>query len=365
MQAAEILQAISQQDNNTRSSYLQEAGLQEIGRVSLDSYKLHVTLSVLRPIRSEDERFGEGELVIALVDGARDTTTAVAQLLRLVAKEAPEAYPLLPAAEALDSDEEQVMLQPALVQLSTMALDQLQGILANCSQAGAVPAEDISSTEISLSGEAGNTSTLTPIWPARVRVLGHSAGGSVASYLAMLLDGTLPLSVFNTTTAPSLAGRFKGNVKCITLGALPCMSRSVVPSFITSIICGDDVVSRAQTDSMASLHRRVLQALKAGAGKKGMLGLLASGSMLKDVSSMAGKSLTRYREARKVSTFLAVPGRAFFIKNRQLKEGATLQRVLRGNWQEDVLWKLHDIVISQKMLEHHTLAAYIRTLNRC
>jgi hypothetical protein len=62
---------------------------------------------------------------------------------------------------------------------------------------------------------------------------------------------------------------------------------------------------------------------------------------------------------------LSLPGRVFFIKPRKLKAGATIQRVLRGNWQEDMLWQLHDVLISQRMLEHHTLDSYIRTLNRC
>lgn len=48
-----------------------------------------------------------------------------------------------------------------------------------------------------------------------------------------------------------------------------------------------------------------------------------------------------------------------------LKQGATMQRVLRGNWQEDILWNIQEILISSKMLEHHSLPAYIRTLNRC
>jgi hypothetical protein len=39
--------------------------------------------------------------------------------------------------------------------------------------------------------------------------------------------------------------------------------------------------------------------------------------------------------------------------------------VLRGNWQEDTLWQLHDVLISKRMLEHHTLDSYVRTLNRC
>lgn len=70
--------------------------------------------------------------------------------------------------------------------------------------------------------------------------------------------------------------------------------------------------------------------------------------------------------AKKVDpSALGLPGRVFFIKPRKLKTGATIQRVLRGNWQEDTLWQLHDVLISQRMLEHHALDSYIRTLNRC
>jgi hypothetical protein len=74
----------------------------------------------------------------------------------------------------------------------------------------------------------------------------------------------------------------------------------------------------------------------------------------------------KYRGRKQAEvTGLHVPGRVFYIKSRKLKQGATFQRILRGNWQEEVLWNIHDIVISKKMIDHHTLSAYIRTLNRC
>jgi hypothetical protein len=78
-----------------------------------------------------------------------------------------------------------------------------------------------------------------------------------------------------------------------------------------------------------------------------------------------GTQLGKYQTRKKLKRTLYVPGRVFFLKSRQLKQGATIQRVLRGNWQEDVLWSLHDILISPKMIDHHTIEAYIRTLNRC
>lgn len=48
-----------------------------------------------------------------------------------------------------------------------------------------------------------------------------------------------------------------------------------------------------------------------------------------------------------------------------MMKGATIQRVLRGNWQEDILWNLHDILISEKMFQHHSIESFIKTLARC
>lgn len=75
--------------------------------------------------------------------------------------------------------------------------------------------------------------------------------------------------------------------------------------------------------------------------------------------------MKKYKGRKQEAAGLHVPGRAFYIKSRKLKQGATLQRILRGNWQEEVLWNIHDVVVTKKMVDHHTLNAYIRTLNRC
>jgi hypothetical protein len=45
---------------------------------------------------------------------------------------------------------------------------------------------------------------------------------------------------------------------------------------------------------------------------------------------------------------------------------STIQRVLRGgNWREEMLWQLGEIVLSRSMLKHHELCSYIETLDRC
>ena len=61
---------------------------------------------------------------------------------------------------------------------------------------------------------------------------------------------------------------------------------------------------------------------------------------------------------------LTVPGRVWFTKPRRLKNGATLARVMQGNLKEDMLWQLHDIMLTKSMLSHHRLDKYIKILDR-
>lgn len=61
---------------------------------------------------------------------------------------------------------------------------------------------------------------------------------------------------------------------------------------------------------------------------------------------------------------LVVPGRVWFAKPRRLKNGATLSRVMQGNLKEDMLWQLHDIMLTKSMLSHHRLDKYVKTLDR-
>jgi hypothetical protein len=90
--------------------------------------------------------------------------------------------------------------------------------------------------------------------------------------------------------------------------------------------------------------------------------------MLSDLSTIAGRSLGNYKDNKqrdKSRYRMSCAGRVFFIKQRKIKEGATIQRVLRGNWQEDILWQIHEVLVSQKMIDQHSLDYYIQTLNRC
>lgn len=394
MQAAEILQSLYERNNERRKELLSFAGLEELVRLDMQENKVHLSMFILRPIATDDDvgndilRFSQDELVVAFIDNVRSPGIGMAQLLRMVSKEGCQRVSLveesstddnsnaIPIHEAPAGNQSKIIvLQPTMARLAIRASQALEEFVnkevdALVTSAANALNETVGAT--SLAGDDCYDKNQTNHWPLRVRFVGHSAGGAVASYLAMLLHGTLPLHCLlacdpsqSTPLILKMPKNYRGKVKCVTLGCLPCLSHQVVPRYITSLICGDDVIARAQPDAIASFRRRVLRALEAGAGKKGF-GWLVGGSVLKDISSMAGKSLTRYRTSKKASSSpLDLPGRVFFMKNRQLKQGATLQRILRGNWQEDVLWKVHDIPISGKMLEHHGLDAYIRTLNRC
>lgn len=83
-----------------------------------------------------------------------------------------------------------------------------------------------------------------------------------------------------------------------------------------------------------------------------------------DLTAVASRGLEQYTGSSHDLSSLHVPGRAFFIKARKHKQGASIQRVLRGNWQEDMLWLLHEILLSKRMIEHHSLESHFRTLSR-
>lgn len=59
-----------------------------------------------------------------------------------------------------------------------------------------------------------------------------------------------------------LLGAFRGHVAAYCLGPAPCLSRSVIPRFVTSVAYGDDAVPRATLGSLTALRGRVSDALR-------------------------------------------------------------------------------------------------------
>lgn len=274
-------------------------------------------------VNNAEPHFFPGELVVAIVD-AGEAATAVPRLLRVLAEDS-EVVPL----KGVGLVREEVTLQPSLLTLTVSALKHLQDYILPPIEAEvpAVPAYEDRSAENGTGSNGGpaekvkkrstkgkpalellstskgktigasedgakaaspnvdveveegrklgyNMTRSGVLTPRRVRVLGHSAGGAVAAYVSMVLDGALNVA---TTASPSLkracrppspspsksssahseqqvelealVGSFKDKVRCVALGAPPCISRSVVPRFVTSVICGDDIVPRLNTGS--------------------------------------------------------------------------------------------------------------------
>jgi hypothetical protein len=114
---------------------------------------------------------------------------------------------------------------------------------------------------------------------------------AVGAYMSMVLEGFLNSSANDAVRSMQpFVGAYSNKIHCYTLGSPPCVSRAVVPRFITSVLCGDDVVPRASPDSLEHVRGRVLKALKSGAGKGalGSIGWVMGTGWLADLTDVAG-----------------------------------------------------------------------------
>ena len=403
LQAAEILQATRNTNDAERVQWLRDSGLEELKRVVVEHKGLACVVSVLRPLpvvaengdeskssnsgkapggktnerkqRTAPKAFAPGELVVSVVE-LGDAHQSLSNALRAM-KVAEVTVPL----KAVGFVSEEATLQPTLLALAVKGLEQCREVLlAPPTATAAVVVEG----QVALSFDSPNaTATTTETAsavsaappstppapsvprPEQLRFVGYSAGGAVAAYMALILDGSLASAHESLSPCAPFSAAFSKRVQCICLAPPPCLSRTLVPKFVTSILCGDDLVPRASPDSIARLKDRVLTALNNGAGKSGLsAGLGGLTSWVGDLSAVASRSLQQYSTGQHDLAALAVPGRVFYCKSRSLQNGASIQRVMRGNWREDVLWLLHDILLSAKMAEHHSLDYHVRCLSR-
>ena len=393
MQAAEICQAVQSGDAGERAARLREAGLVELRRVPLVHNKLACTLSVLAQAnttaaavvgaggdkRSERKRssvpgrFLPGELVLAVTqDTTQGAAACVSQSLRVMREKAQTV-----TLKSVGFVEEEVSLQPTVLRMALAGLEGvgeflLPGDMGGRHEPGGAAAvalvaagtqEPGSTSGKNESAAASELGRQRPPAFTSVRVVGYSAGAAVGAYMAMILDGSLQSPHKALRNSTRFAGLLNKKVRCVALGSPPCLSRSLVPKFVTSVLCGDDVVPRASPESIAHLKERALKALQSGAGKGGFSSFGLT-SWVGDMTAVAGKSLALYSGGQHDLSALSVPGRVFYCKSRSLQNGASIQRVMRGNWKEDVLWLLHEILLSDKMIAHHSLEYYIKTLSR-
>lgn len=423
-QGSEVLQAAVKPDEEQQKEWFREAGLEEVTRVRISENKVNIIMYVLKPVKGkqgeEEEKgqddspaesnnvkknskkdsekaektkprkFEEDETVLAFVESASDSRVSLAQVLRVMGEE-PLSVPLT----SVGFVQEEVSLQPTFVQCACTAMQKLGEVL-KCVTSGDVPAIEEGSSAGEAKGlksdEGGDEekekeeeeepdrgslgddteedrsveSPIKPLYEGKIRIFGYSAGAAVGAYVGMILEGTLDSEDSRVNPVPALKGAYKDRMKAVLIAPPPCISRSIVSQGVISLLCGDDVVPRAAPDAINRLRRRVLKALQSGAGKGGFsgLGYTASAGFLKDLKSVTGKSVKTYTSGEHDLSSLRVPGRVFYLKARSHKEGASLQRVMRGNWREDMLWQLNEVLLSDRMLRHHELDYHIKTLDR-
>lgn len=416
-QGSEVLQAAVEQDEAQQKEWFTEAGLQEVTHVKISANKVNIIMYVLKPIsgkqhgddevegqvepegkkksakdkekseKTKPRKFEEGETVLAFVESASDSRVSLAQVLRVMGEE-----PLTVPLASVGFVQEEVSLQPTFVECARIAMEKLGELLKSTpSEDRAAPGEEGVGTAdesmdegsdkveeekddeeeesikaVSTKSGVEEVSLKRPMYEGKIRIFGYSAGAAVGAYVGMILEGTLDSKDSRVNPVPALKGAYKNRMKAVLIAPPPCISRSIVSPGITSLLCGDDVVPRAAPDAINRLRRRVLRALQSGAGKGGFsgLGYTASAGFLKDLKAVTGKSVKTYTSGEHDLSSLRVPGRVFYLKARSHKEGASLQRVMRGNWREDMLWQLNEVLLSDRMLRHHELDYHIKTLDR-
>jgi hypothetical protein len=404
-QGSEILQAASQGDDATKKEWFYAAGLEEVSRVVLTVNKMSVVMYVLKPVKdasasssgdagsgeegksakfwkTKPRAFAEDDTVLAFVEAASDSRVSLSQVLSVMEEE-PLSLPL----SAVGFVQEEVCLQPTFLECARLAMQRLSaGVLtpeAMKYQQHVEPSEEDGTSVAREDADAAAAADVTEgneenhdeealaqqqqqRYKGNVRIFGYSSGAAVGAYVGMMLEGTLDTADLRANPVPALKGAFKKQMSAVLVAPPPCLSRSIVSPNIISLVCGDDVVPRAAPDSIARLRRRVLKALHAGAGKSGLTGLkyTAKAGFLGDLKAVTGKSMKTYASGEHDLSSLRVPGRVFFLKARAHKDGASLQRVMRGNWREDMLWQLNEVLLSDRMLRHHELDYHIATLDR-
>ena len=333
--SAEILQAVGEESSSSRATQLLQAGLTELKRCTVCHQGINCTLSVLcdasDPIfinnattaTSPTESLSKvmkGEIIIAITDSLSSKSSesdhwkSIQSLVRLIKEEAPIGIEVTGMA---GSSDDEIVVQPTFLTLTTYVLGNISELLLP--DKTPPPSTLKKQTELHLRTNQKKDSVYVgkkvkvvqdiepkemkdsrKRLPHRLRIIGYSAGGAVASYAAMTLDGTMNFSKEQRKTHADVrrlalfVGKYNGRVRCMTLGSPPCVSRSVIPQYITSVICGDDIIVRSTSESLKRWARRVYKALKAGAGSGIPLGYVMGSGWMKDVAGTARQSLNRY-----------------------------------------------------------------------
>jgi hypothetical protein len=289
-----------------------------------------------------------------------------------------------------------------LIVLADTVSDDLVEILSILNQkpkriklASGLVTEEVASVQPALYKAAGDL--LVEIEPilrkfntTAIHFVGRSLAGGVASLAASMLDGSVPLpkalprkkkakkqhesvdeedlqGTTNTTISEPgqqpLSGLGRARCSAMTLGAPPCLSSNVLAAFCTSFLYGDDIVVRATNDSIERLCDRIQRNLNGGFVGRNI-------GWMSDALSLTVSSLQSHaRGSEGEEATISVPGRAFLVRPRRLDgtsihEVGNLKKGGREALRANLLWQLHDVLLSKSMWRHHALESYIHGLDR-
>jgi hypothetical protein len=158
-----------------------------------------------------------------------------------------------------------------------------------------------------------------------------------------------------------LHGFGMGRASAVALGAPPSISANIKAAFVTSVICGDDIVCRASQQSMERLRQRTTKRLEGGV-------LMKQVGWMTDALSLTLSSLQSHahgsegEEAR-----LSIPGRVYLVRPRRYGGGvSSMHEIGRGRdaLRAAVLWQLNDVLLSRSLWKHHSLESYIASIDK-
>ncbi len=282
LQAAEILQSVSILNPIDRQTAIKTAGLKEISSFKSTYKDLAVNINVLLPISKSDNRFINNEVIIAVTDACSIESCFDKSILK------PSNFHL----KSMGLIQEDVILLPSLLKMTIKILKNFENIK--------FPIDDYNSTssfnntmDLSSANQTYNkqsTSNKHTLFNNQyhVRIIGHSIGGSIAAYLAAILGGSIDINSSNKNFVikKEHIGFFKNQVNCLSFGPIPCISRTIIPRYISSIICGDDIIARTTLESMGNLNERVLNCLK---NKKNLINWIPGADLISDTSFITSK----------------------------------------------------------------------------
>jgi len=244
-----------------------------------------------------------------------------------------------------------------------------------------------------------NENTSSPESLPTFHFVGRSLAGGVASLAAAMADGSIPMpqqkkkrkkvaskgksngrnrsrkqghSNSGTSTnegndeiivdvTKKLNGFGAGRASAVAIGAPPSISANIKAAFITSVICGDDIVCRSSKASLDRLRHRTVKRLEGGL-------IMKQVGWMTDTLSLTMSSLQSHahgsegEEAR-----LSIPGKVYLVRPRRMGGGiSSMHEIGRGRdgLRAAVLWQLNDILLSRSLWKHHSLESYISSLDK-